>query len=63
MSGEHVHAARDLVYLPTSRLVAVRLDFIPDGAARAWWYDPRGSQASEIDLYPASGAHTFTPPR
>ncbi len=66
--GEHVRAARDaegryaFVYLPTSHPVTIRLDGFAGDTVCAWWFDPRTGGTSFIDVRPAAGEHTVTPP-
>jgi hypothetical protein len=66
--GEHVRATRDLggrcamVYLPTSRMVAVRTGVMRGQRARAWWYDPRTDEATTIGLLEAPGVQALSAP-
>jgi hypothetical protein len=65
--GEHARATRDaegsyaMVYLPTTRPVAVHLDVLAGKTIKAWWYDPRTGRARLVGEFPAEGECTFTP--
>ena len=51
-----------MVYAPTGRPFAVRMDVIDGPEAVARWYDPRTGATERIDTLKGSGERTFTPP-
>ncbi len=51
-----------MVYAPVSRAFAVRMDVISGPNVKAWWYNPRNGQATEIGQYPNKGQRRFQPP-
>ncbi len=51
-----------MVYAPTGRPFAVRMDVIAGQNAVAWWYDPRAGQARRIGTFRSRGEREFTPP-
>ncbi|MCS7224462.1 MAG: glycoside hydrolase family 140 protein [Armatimonadetes bacterium] len=63
----HIRAARAVdgsyafLYLPTPRLVTVRLNLLSGKEIRAWWYDPRKGTASLIGEFRREGDRTFHP--
>ncbi|MGQ9728878.1 MAG: glycoside hydrolase family 140 protein [Candidatus Fervidibacter sp.] len=65
--AEHVRSTRAIngsyafVYIPVPKPVTVRLDKLSGREIRAWWYDPRTSEAKLIGEFKRSGEQTFTP--
>ncbi|MBN1125029.1 MAG: glycoside hydrolase family 140 protein [Sedimentisphaerales bacterium] len=51
-----------IVYAPIGRAFSVRMDVINGPSVRAWWYNPRNGEATEIGTFPNSGTRRFLPP-
>ena len=51
-----------MVYNYTGRDFTVQMGKISGKKVRAWWYDPRTGEASEIGVYKNKGSLTFDPP-
>jgi len=51
-----------LVYTARGDNLSINLDRLPWEQNTCWWYDPRNSQASQIEGVPDSGNFTFNPP-
>jgi hypothetical protein len=51
-----------MVYAPVGRSFRVRMDAITGAKVRAWWYDPRNGQSTEIGTFEDKGERDFTPP-
>jgi hypothetical protein len=51
-----------MVYAPAGRSFEVRMDAIAGPEVKAWWFDPRTGQATEIGLFPSEGHRRFDPP-
>jgi hypothetical protein len=51
-----------MVYAPVGRSFRVRMDAITGAQVRAWWYNPRNGQATEIGTFDNQGERDFTPP-
>ena len=51
-----------MVYAPIGRAFRVRLDAISGENVRAWWYNPRNGEATEIGTFPRDGEKSFLPP-
>jgi hypothetical protein len=52
-----------MVYAPTSRPFTVQLGMLRGPRVRAWWFDPRTGEASEIGVFDSHTQPTFIPPR
>ena len=50
-----------LAYSPYGRPLEIDLGAV-DGAARAWWFDPRSGEATDVGRLPAGGSRRFDPP-
>ncbi len=65
---EGVRATRDadgaylFVYTPDGAPFTVRMDAVDGAESRAWWFDPRTGEASEIGLFQTTGPREFTAP-
>ena len=61
-------AARDtdgtyaFVYAPIGRTFKVRMDVIKGEKVKAWWFNPRNGEATQIGTFDNKGEHSFTPP-
>jgi hypothetical protein len=51
-----------MVYAPIGRVFSVRMDAIKGSTVKAWWYNPRNGQATEIGTFPNTGTKQFAPP-
>jgi len=51
-----------MVYIPTGWTAEVRLEKLHADSLKAWWYNPRNGEATEIDVFKASGIQSFVPP-
>jgi hypothetical protein len=51
-----------MVYAPVGRSFRVRMDAITGAKVRAWWYNPRNGQSTEIGTFENKGERDFTPP-
>lgn len=51
-----------MVYVPAGRGFRVRLEKITGAQARAWWFNPRNGEATEIGVFPTTGPQLFSPP-
>jgi len=51
-----------MVYSPIGRAFKVRMDVISGSNVKAWWFNPRTGQASEIGTFPNTGTREFLPP-
>lgn len=51
-----------MVYIPTGWTAEVRLEKVLADSLKAWWYNPRNGEATEIGVFKASGIQSFTPP-
>ena len=51
-----------MVYVPVGRSFKVRMDKITGPKVKAWWFNPRDGQASEIGVFENKGERKFTPP-
>ena len=51
-----------MVYAPVGRAFRVRTDKIAGAKLRAWWYNPRTGDATEIGEFANKGDHEFIPP-
>jgi hypothetical protein len=51
-----------MVYAPVGRSFRVRMDAITGAQVRAWWYNPRNGQTTEIGTFENKGERDFTPP-
>ncbi len=51
-----------MVYAPVGRSFRVRMDTVAGAGVRAWWYNPRNGQATEIGTFDNRGEREFTPP-
>ncbi len=51
-----------MVYAPVGRAFSVRMDRIAGSQVRAWWFNPRSGEASEIGVFPSVGEYSFLPP-
>ena len=64
----YVCATRDangtyaLIYLPTREAVTVNLDAFAGKQVRAWWYNPRTGEATQIGTVLPMRQVSFTPP-
>ena len=65
---DHVRAARDsegkfaIFYIPTGRLVQVKLDRLAATNIRAFWFNPRQNAAQLIGTFVRSEQRTYSPP-
>ena len=50
------------VYIPTGLEAQINMSLCGWQRAKAWWYNPRNGEATEIGTYPARDIKTFTPP-
>ncbi len=51
-----------LIYLPSGEDVTVNMSVSPGNSIKAWWYNPRNGNASEIGVFDGTGTSTFNPP-
>jgi hypothetical protein len=51
-----------MVYAPVGRTFRVRMSVIAGPRVRAWWFNPRTGQATEIGTFANTGERAFTPP-
>ncbi|MBN1816410.1 MAG: glycoside hydrolase family 140 protein [Sedimentisphaerales bacterium] len=51
-----------MVYVPIGRAFSVQMDVIKGPSVKAWWFNPRNGQATEIGTFPNSGTRRFLPP-
>jgi hypothetical protein len=51
-----------MVYAPVGRTFTVRMDALKAGEVRAWWFNPRNGEATEIGRFSTSENRQFTPP-
>jgi uncharacterized protein DUF4038/collagenase-like protein with putative collagen-binding domain len=51
-----------MVYAPIGRPFSVRMSKITGAQVRAWWFDPRTGNATEIGTFPNAGEREFAPP-
>ncbi len=51
-----------MLYFPTGKPAAVRMDKIAGLKARVWWFDPREGTAKLIGEFDTKGEREFTPP-
>jgi len=51
-----------IAYMPTPMTIRVDLTKIAGSQVKAWWFDPRNGEVFDVGMFPASGAHEFTPP-
>ena len=51
-----------MVYAPVGRAFKVRMDAIQGPKIKAWWYNPRNGQATEIGEFPNTGEREFQTP-
>jgi len=64
----HFCATRDsagsyaMVYAPVGRSFKVRMDKIGGARVKAWWFNPRGGEATAIGTFANRGKREFTPP-
>jgi hypothetical protein len=52
-----------LIYAPAGRSFGVRQGAVSGERMRAWWFDPRTGQATELGERSTGEEHRFTPPR
>ena len=51
-----------MVYAPTGRSFAVRMNAIAGARVKAWWFNPRTGKADAIGEFANTGEREFTPP-
>jgi hypothetical protein len=51
-----------MVYAPIGRAFSVRMGAVKGSPVKAWWFNPRNGQATEIGEMPNTGTRRFTPP-
>ena len=51
-----------MVYAPMGRSFKVRMDVIQGPRAKAWWFNPRNGQSTEVGLFDSKGEREFSPP-
>jgi len=51
-----------MVYAPIGRAFSVPMGAIKGSPVKAWWFNPRNGQATEIREMPNTGNRRFTPP-
>ena len=51
-----------MVYAPIGRAFFVRMGAIKGSPVKAWWFNPRNGQTTEIGKMPNTGTRRFTPP-
>jgi hypothetical protein len=51
-----------MVYAPVGRPFTVRMNVIRGPRVKAWWFDPRTGEATEIGVFTNSGPRRFVPP-
>lgn len=51
-----------MVYAPVGREFRVHMDVIKGEKVKAWWYNPRKGEATEIGIFDSKGERSFTPP-
>lgn len=51
-----------MVYVPVGRPFRVNMKTIAGEKVRAWWFNPRNGEATEIGIFDNEGTHTFIPP-
>ena len=51
-----------MVYAPVGRAFKVKLSAIQGPNVKAWWFNPRDGQATEIGEFPSTGEKEFVPP-
>lgn len=51
-----------MVYAPVGRSFRVRMNAVTGASVRAWWYNPRNGQATELGTFDNQGEREFTPP-
>ncbi len=65
-SANHIQATRGdgyaFFYIPSGNTVTINMGKISGSTVRAWWYNPRTGNASEIDTYSNNGSQSFNPP-
>jgi hypothetical protein len=52
-----------MVYAPVGREFKVHMDVIKGEKVKAWWYNPRNGEATEIGIFDNKGERSFTPPQ
>jgi hypothetical protein len=65
----HISATRDsegsyaMVYIPNaSQTMTISTATLTGEQLKAWWFDPRTGEASEIETFTNDASHTFTSP-
>jgi hypothetical protein len=51
-----------MVYVPTGRSFSVNMDFIRGKEVKAWWYNPRTGEATQIGRFPKAPSKEFVSP-
>jgi hypothetical protein len=51
-----------IAYLPTEKLVSIKMDKLSGKSVKARWYDPREGMWQEIAEYPNTDTREFVPP-
>jgi hypothetical protein len=51
-----------MVYSPSGRPFSVHMNKIANPQVKAWWFNPRNGQATEIGLFSNTGIRKFIPP-
>jgi hypothetical protein len=63
--ADHVRASQGdgylFVYIPTGKKVSIKLGTIAGNEVKAWWFNPRTGEVSEIGTFPNSGTKEFVP--
>ena len=51
-----------MVYAPVGRPFNVRMGAVSGPTARAWWFNPRTGEATDLGTFPTTGEREFVPP-
>ncbi len=51
-----------MVYVPAGRSFSVRMNAVTASTLKAWWFNPRDGNATEIGTFANTGEHVFVPP-
>lgn len=62
VSGNHRFLTYAMVYVPVGRAFSVQMDKVTGPKVKAWWFNPRTGQATQIGEFENKGQRAFQSP-